>query len=116
VAIRAIDMQTLRGIGEAAANGFDPKNFGDFDALSGRNDQSPEQGLQENVMEYASAKGDERTRPMCSIGGILGTPDIEGPSPPCCRVYEKENFEGLHYDFCHYGPTHDMTDRYYQAD
>lgn len=59
---------------------------------------------------------DAETRPMCSIGGILDTEDIVGPSDPCCRVYEKDNFKGLHYDFCHYGPALDMTDRYYQAD
>ena len=59
---------------------------------------------------------DAETRPMCSIGGVLDTPDIDGPSDTCCRVYEKDNYMGLHYDFCHYGDPLDMTERYYQAD
>ena len=59
---------------------------------------------------------DALTRPMCSIGGVLDTVDTAGPSGPCCRVYEKDNFMGLHYDFCHYGLPTDMTERYYQAD
>jgi len=76
VSIRAIDMQTMYARGDAQANGYDPENFGDYDSVTGRNDQSGETGLQENVLEYNSALNeDERTRPLCSIGGILGTAD-----------------------------------------
>ena len=109
-------MQTLYARGDANASGYDPLNFGDYDGMTGRTDGT-EQGLMENVLEYASAADvDQQTRPMCSVGGVLGTPDTQGPSAPCCRVYEQEDYMGLHYDFCHYGDPLDMTDRYYQAD
>lgn len=90
-----------------------------YDGITGRGDTQEGADTRKNVLVYDDAlTEDEKVRPMCHVGGIDSTPDIEGPSPECCRVYEYAGFIGRQYDFCLYDVSqHNLPyQKYWQAD
>ena len=75
-----------------------------YDGITGRGDTQEGADTRKNVLQYEGVDldEDEKTRPMCHVGGIDSEPDTQGPSPECCRVYEYGDFIGRQYDFCLY--------------
>ena len=71
--------------------------------------------VMDNVIVDESQAGlDAETRPLCSTGGTFTRQDFQGPSPGCCRVYEADEYFGLHYDFCLYNVL--QNEKYWQLD
>ena len=95
--------QLSYAMGDSTASAADPLNMAGYDAIIGRGLTEEGDDTMKNVLYYEDAENeDEKTRPMCTVGGTLNRPDFQGPSPDCCRVYESSDFMGLHYDFCIY--------------
>ena len=106
---------------DASQQQFDPEEMTDYDSITGRGDTQEGDNTRKNVLVYEDEEDeDKKYRPMCHTGGIENTPDTEGPSEECCRVYEYANFEGRHYDFCLYNVDSfgddECPEKYWQAD
>ena len=101
LALSAQALQLEYEIGEPGqlseeAQAFDPEKMSSYDAITGRGDTQEGADTRKNVLEFddEGLSEDEKTRPMCHVGGIDTEPDTEGPSPECCRVYEYAGFVG----------------------
>merc|ERR1711978_733613 len=91
LAISAQALQLEYEIGEnpelsEAGQEFDPEKMSSYDAITGRGDTQEGADTRKNVLQYddEGLTEDEKTRPMCHVGGIDTEPDTEGPSADFC--------------------------------